>query len=87
MSDLRGAMEEILLQTIDDLPVAGSPYEHGQPIARYTNKELPGETIVATYPNWGGGAVPNPLQIVVTATWDDFAGRPRSLVIETLRGR
>jgi len=87
MADLRGAMEEILLQNIDSLPIAGSPYAQGQAIARYTNKELPGETLVATYPNWGGGAVPNPLQIVVTATWNDFAGRPRSLLLATIKGR
>jgi len=66
--------------------VVGSEFENGQPIAKYTNKSLTNETIVATYPGYAGGApVPDPLQIVLTITWNDFVGRPRTITIATMK--
>ena len=87
MADLRGAMEEVLLQPIAGLPLAGSTWQNGQPIARFTGLNLPNEQVVITYPGFvAGGTVPDPLQIVLTISWNDYAGRPRTLTIETMKG-
>ena len=85
MADLRGAMEEALLQPIDNLPLAGSLFANGQPIAKYAGKSFPTENVVATYPGYAGGAVPDPLQIVLTITWNDYAGRPRTMTVATMK--
>jgi hypothetical protein len=70
------------------IPVAGSPFEAGQPIAAFEGLHLKDERIVATYPGYTAGlAVPDPLQIVLTATWTDFRGRPRNMRIACLKTR
>jgi type II secretory pathway pseudopilin PulG len=87
-SDLQACMEQILLRSPDQIPIAGSPFEAGVPIAAYTDRHLRGERIVPTYPNYPGGAtVPDPLQIQLTLTWNDFKGRARSMQIATTRTR
>lgn len=87
-SDLQAAMEQILLRTPDQIPILGSPYQAGVPIAAYTNLHLRNESMVPTYPNYAGGAsVPDPLQIVLTLTWNDFRGRPRTMRIASTRTR
>ena len=81
MTDLEMAMEEVLLTSQDDIPVEFPP---GQPIPDYTTLNLGGETIVANYPGIVGGIVPDPLEIVLTMTWNDWAGRPRSSRLATM---
>ena len=86
MADLRGAMEELLLEGILTLPLAGEPFENGQPIPKYTNKSLTNESIVPTYPGYAGGAtVPDPLQIVLTISWNDYVGRARTMTVATMK--
>jgi prepilin-type N-terminal cleavage/methylation domain-containing protein len=88
MADLRGAMEDILTlnTSLQNLPAAGSEFANGQPIAKYAGKSFPTENIVATYPGYAGGAaIPDPLQIVLTITWNDYVGRPRTMRIATMK--
>ena len=88
MSDLSGAMELAILQAPASLPIAGSAFESGIPIARFANLHLRHENITATYPGYAaGGTVPDPLQIVMTIQWDDYLQRARTLSLSTLRTR
>ena len=88
MSDLQAAMEQILLNSPDQIPIPGSTYAAGIPIAAYTDLHLRNERIVPTYPNYTGGVVvPDPLQIRLTLTWNDFKDRQRSMQIVTTRTR
>jgi hypothetical protein len=81
-------MEQILLRSPDQIPIAGSLYAAGQPIAAYTDLHLRNERMLANYPNYVVGAtVPDPLQIQLTLTWTDFKGRPRAMRIATTRTR
>jgi type II secretory pathway pseudopilin PulG len=87
-SDLQSAMERILLLSPDHIPVAGSAFEAGTPIAAFSDLHLHNERIVPTYPGYGGGAVvPDPLQIQLTLTWNDFQGRQRTMQIACTRTR
>jgi type II secretory pathway pseudopilin PulG len=87
-SDLQAAMEQILLRSPDQIPIAGSPYAAGQPIAAFTDLHLHDERLVPTYPNYAGGtSVPDPLQIQLTLSWSDYKGRARTLRIATTRTR
>jgi len=87
-TDLQAAMEQLLLRGLDQIPVASSPFESGQPIAAFEGLHLKDQRIVATYPGYTPGlAVPDPLQIVLRATWTDFRGRPRSMQIACLKTR
>jgi prepilin-type N-terminal cleavage/methylation domain-containing protein len=85
-ADLATAMEELLLLPRAQIPIAGSDFEAGQPIAAFEGRSLRDERIVATYPDYvPGGAVPDPLAVVLTATWTDHGGRTRSLRIASMR--
>ncbi len=87
MTDLQTAMEEVLLQPIDNMPTAGF-YPPGQPIAAYSNLNLNGETITPTYPTYGGvGPVPDPLELILTMTWQDWRGRPMTAQLATVKAR
>lgn len=83
MGDLQSAMNEIQLLPPDDIPIATSLYADGQPIDAYTDRNLPSETIVPDYPGFAGGAVPDPLQIVLTCAWTDWKGRGRTLQLSS----
>ncbi len=87
MADLQGAMEQVLLRPVDLLPIASSAYADDQPIAAYTNLHLPNQLIVADYPGYSGGAIPDPLPIVLTMTWTDPRGRPRSKTLRSMKTR
>jgi prepilin-type N-terminal cleavage/methylation domain-containing protein len=88
VTDLQGCMEQVLLLPASEIPVAGSPYAAGQPIAAYEGLHLEQQRIVATYPGYVvGGDVPDPLTIVLTVTWQDYGGRPRSLVLRSMKAR
>jgi prepilin-type N-terminal cleavage/methylation domain-containing protein len=85
MSDAQAALELMLATFKDDLAVAGS-YAHGVPIAAFNGLHLENEVVTPTYPNYVAGApVPDPLQIVVTVNWDDWAGRPRTVRLASLK--
>jgi prepilin-type N-terminal cleavage/methylation domain-containing protein len=87
VADAHAAMEALLLVTpISSLPVAGSTYASGQPIASFNGLHLTNERVVASYPNYvPGGVVPDPLQIVIEVTWNDFGGRPRRIRIASMK--
>ena len=85
-ADLRAGMEGILLLPPANIPAAGGPFEPGVPIAAFSDLHLRGESVVAQYPGYvAGGAVPDPLSIVLTVSWTDFAGRPRKMRLATMR--
>ena len=86
-SELTAAMEEVSAKGIDGLPIAGSPYADGQPIATFTDRALHNERVVATYPGYAAGSVPNPLTIVLRLTWTDWAGRPAQMRVATMKAR
>ncbi|MCC6406354.1 MAG: hypothetical protein IT453_04240 [Planctomycetes bacterium] len=79
MSDLQSAMDELQMQPPDQLAIATSTYADDQPIATFNDRNLPNETITPDYPGYAGGAIPDPLQIVLTCAWTDWKGRPRTL--------
>lgn len=88
MSDLQGCMEELLLVRVEEIPVPGSEFEAGQPVADYTNLHLSNETIVPSYPDYVvGEEVPDPLQIVLTLAWTDPQGHARRLDLSSMKTR
>lgn len=88
MADAEAAMDRLLLLPVDEIPIAGSPFAAGQPVAAFTNLHLDNETIVPTYPGYAGvGAIPDPLQIVLTVTWNDYAGRQRIIRLSSMKTR
>jgi prepilin-type N-terminal cleavage/methylation domain-containing protein len=87
MADLQSAMERILLRPVDQIPIATSLYAHDQSIAAYEDLHLPDQRIVATYPGYTGGDVPDPLPIVLTMTWSDAQGRPRAETLRSMKTR
>jgi len=85
MTDLQTAMEEVLFDPIDQIPLL---HPGGQALPNYTNLNLTNQTIVATYPTYGGaGPVPDPLEIVLTMTWLDWRGRPMTARLATVKAR
>jgi prepilin-type N-terminal cleavage/methylation domain-containing protein len=87
VADLETCMERIMLLPIDVIPRPTGLYASGAPIAAFTNLHLPGEQIVATYPNMVAATVPDPLEIRLTATWNDWRGRQQSLPLTTMKTR
>lgn len=88
MTDLQACMESILTVQTDQIPLAGSAYADGEPIAGFDN--LTDQTMVATYPGFPTGSsdpkdVPDPLEIVLTLTWSDAEGRPRSVTLNSVK--
>ena len=87
VSDIRTAMEELLSLPLDEVPDVGGPFAPGIPVPAFSDLHLDGERLVVTYPNFAGGSVPDPLEVLVTVTWNDFAGRMRSISMATLMTR
>jgi len=87
VADLQTAMETILLVQLEEIPLEDGPYAPGMPIPQYTDFHLEGQSITATYPNYEGGAVPDPLQIVLECQWMDPVGRPRTLSLSCVKTR
>lgn len=87
-TDLQSCMDRILLEPIDSVPIAGSPFEADLPIALFEELHLDSERIVPNYPGYVPGTeIPDPLTIVLTITWRDFDGRQRTMQLATLRTR
>jgi prepilin-type N-terminal cleavage/methylation domain-containing protein len=86
-ADLQSAMERILARPVDDIPIPTSAFADDQPIADYANLHLANEVVVADYPGYAGGAVPDPLPIVLTVTWTDPRGRPRTKTLRSMKTR
>lgn len=83
-SELTAALEEVTTPAIDTIPVMFAP---GADIAKFDGRVLRNERVVVTYPNFGGGAVPNPLQVVVTINWTAWNGRASTLTLSTMKAR
>ena len=82
MTDLHVAMEELLVTPqIANIPVV---FPAATPIPAFTNLNLDGESIVPTYPGVGAGPVPDPLEIVLTLTWNDWRGRAMTASVATM---
>lgn len=86
MADLQAAMEEIMLLPIDAIPVTGA-YPPGVAIADFNGLHLAAESIVPSYPGFAGGDVPDPLEVQLTITWNDYAGRARRLTLASMKTR
>ena len=87
VGDLRGCMEQLLVLPTDEMPIPSSLFADGVPVAMYTNLHMPNQLITASYPGYTGGAVPDPLPIVLTMTWSDAMGRPRSQRLRSMKAR
>jgi hypothetical protein len=84
--DLKACMDEILVMPPASLPAPGTPYADDTVIAAYTGLHLTAEQIRVNYPGYvAGGAVPNPLEIELTMTWTDYAGRARTLTLSSMK--
>ena len=83
LTDLQACVEEMLSLNPEDLPLSSSDYTDGEPIAAYEELHLRGQRIVATYPEFSGVVVPDPLVIRLSASWTDFEGQPRTMSLVT----
>lgn len=87
-ADLQSCMERLLSMPHGQIPIAGSEFEDGEPVELYEDLHLSNQRIVATYPGYVAGApVPDPLAVVITLTWNDFEGRPRTMQLSSMRGQ
>lgn len=86
MTDLRAAMERVLLQPIDTIPSAAG-FPPGQALAEFDGKSLRDERVVPSYPGWSVATPLDPLPIVLTLTFSDRKGRPRTLRLSTFKTR
>ena len=87
-ADLQSCMERVLSMAHEAIPLVDSEFEDGQPIELFEDLHLEGQRIVATYPGYTlGQPVPDPLPIVLTMTWNDFDGRPRTMQLSTMKGQ
>lgn len=86
MADLRAAMELVLLESIDDIPAAGN-FPPAQSIPAFDDKSLRDERIVPSYPGWSAATPLDPLPIVLTLSFSDRKGRPRTLRLSTFKTR
>lgn len=86
MSDLEACMETILAEPLGEIPVQ---FPGGTPVAAYEDLHLTGQQLVPTYPGFAGGgaAVPEPLEIVLTASWNDWRGRRQTIRLASVRTR
>lgn len=83
-ADAQAALEEVLLQPMDEIPGA---YPAGAAIARFNGLHLFQEEVLVQYPNMPGGEIPDPLEIRIVINWIDFGGRPRNLTLSTVKTR
>lgn len=85
VSDLEMCMEELLVHSADEMPIA---YPEGTPVAAFNALHLRNEDIVPSYLNWDvGQPIPDPLEVLLTATWADDAGRIQTQTLLTAKSR
>ncbi len=84
VSELQTAMEDVVLLGVDSIL---SRYPADQSLPAYDDRALSAERIIPTYPGVAAGVTPETLPIVLTITWNDFHGRPRSLVLRSMKTR
>ena len=84
VSDLEAAMESLLSEPLESLPTA---FPEGQSLAVFDDLHLENQRVVPNYPGYDGLEVPDPFEIELTVTWDDFAGRSRSLSTASVKTR
>lgn len=84
MSDVEACMELILAEPLEDIP---GTYPDGAPVPFYNDLHLTNQRVVPTYPNFAGGVVPEPLEIVLDITWVDWRGRPQATRLASVRTR
>ena len=88
MSDLEACMDRVRVSPVDALAVAGSTYEHGQSVAQFDDLHLTDQRIVVTYPGYvPGGPLPDPLEVVLNATWTPRRGGQIRQTLRTVRVR
>lgn len=86
-SDLEAAMEGLLLLPLEEITDPSGPYAPGQSIAAFEGLHLEEERIVASYPGLTGAVVPDPLEVRLSLTFQDYAGRPRALTLASMKTR
>lgn len=86
IGELAAAMEEVLATQIDSIPMANR-YPEGNAIAGFEERRLRDERIVPDYPNHVAGPVPDVLEIVLTLTYTDWAGRPAQMRLASMKAR
>jgi prepilin-type N-terminal cleavage/methylation domain-containing protein len=85
VNDLEMCMEELLLQSADNMPIV---YPEGAPVPGYAGLHLRNGDLVPTYLNWDAGQpIPDPLEIQLTATWLDGSGRIQRQTLTTAKSR
>ena len=85
MAELERCMEEVLTKSSDNIPV---DYPEGDPIPGYGDVRLKQQAIAPRYPDYSGsGAIPDPLDVVLEATWLDDRGRLQRLTLTTTVAR
>ena len=88
MTDLSACMEQVMASSAELLPLPGSDFAHGGSVAAFEDLHLRDERIVVSYPGYQLNAeVPNPLQILITASWTDNRGREHQETLSSLRAR
>lgn len=86
-SELQNAMNQLLVEAVDDLADPAGPYPEGQAIPAFNASALAAESIVPTYPNIIGGVIPDVLEIRLTITWQSFRGQTRTMSFSTCKAR
>ena len=85
VADLEMCMEEMLLQSADDMPIA---YPEGVEVPGYEGLHIRNEDLIPNYLNWSAGEpIPDLLEIELTATWLDGAGRVQRQSLLTAKAR
>lgn len=84
MSDLESCMEAILSEPLTDIP---AEFPAGVSVPEFDGLNLTAQQLVPTYPGFAGGPVPEPLEILLTATWNDWRGRPQTIRLASVRTR
>ncbi|MDB4538663.1 type II secretion system GspH family protein [bacterium] len=81
MTELERCMEEVLTKSSDNIPV---DYPAGEPIPGYDDVRLRQQSIVPSFSGYSGsGAIPDPLEVALEATWLDSRGRLQRLNLTT----